>query len=269
MTENNWFSTTLADRTKDNLCEFGIILNPYTTVSGTFKDNCNALAKKLYNQHEKLYICYSGGLDSEFVIKVFDDLKLPVTPVIIKTPYNHNELNYAFEFCKDRSIKYELLEFSEQEILTQFYNRTRKYNLYSFLGCMPLIVCDMVNQAGGKLLTGYGDPFKITNRPTDTVPTTLEFSEWDYYLDLYDNSHPSGFFTYSLAVLYSFVNEINYSITLQQAKSILYGLKPRSKIYWDKRFYQICAELKYVPIKKYNYSVPKDTLLTEWQSYLT
>jgi len=51
-----------------------------------------------------LQLCYSGGLDSEFVLATLMDLGIPVEVVIMKTQYNHHETKYAFKFCDAKNI---------------------------------------------------------------------------------------------------------------------------------------------------------------------
>lgn len=52
-----------------------------------------------------LQLCYSGGLDSEFVLATLLDLGIPVEVVIMNTQYNYHETKYAFKFCAARNIK--------------------------------------------------------------------------------------------------------------------------------------------------------------------
>ena len=51
-----------------------------------------------------LQLCYSGGLDSEFVLATLLDLDIPVEVVIMNTQYNYHETKYAFKFCEARNI---------------------------------------------------------------------------------------------------------------------------------------------------------------------
>lgn len=266
-TKNNWFTTNLKARSIENLCAFDISLNPYQFTKGDFYEMCNKQAIELYEQHDKLYLSYSGGLDSEFVLKVFKDLQLDITPVIVMTPYNEAESLDALKFCKERSIIPEIVNYTRNEIVDKLKEKSIDRGYYSLLGGLPLVVCDLVNQTGGKLLTGYGDPFSITPglQPTHRISERLEMSEWDYYLDTYDTSHPSGFFTHSLEVFYSLINQINYDIPTQTAKYELYKLTPRMKLYWKPEFYAIFREMKRE--FDYSYYIQKNKLFDQLNKY--
>lgn len=55
----------------------------------------------------KIYLMYSGGVDSEYILNLFCDLKITITPVIIKLKpsYNEHDIKYAFDYCESRKLK--------------------------------------------------------------------------------------------------------------------------------------------------------------------
>jgi len=268
-TKNSWFTTNLNERSINNLIDFEITIKPYEFIDKGFHKNCELLAIQLYEKYDNLHLCYSGGSDSEFVLKTFTNLGLKITPVIILTPYNHRESAYAFKYCKENDIKFEILKYNSEDAIFEMKKKSLDIGFYSLLGGMPMMICDYVNAVGGKLLTGYGDPFSIIPGivTDDNISSTLEFSEWDYYLDAYDNSHPSGFFTYSLPVFYSLINEMQYDVQMSKAKCDLYGIESRIKMFYDKELYDTFRSIKNDDIKKYNKFIDKTKLLTILNSY--
>jgi hypothetical protein len=62
MTKNNWFKTSLSDRSKNNLCDFTITVNPHTFNFDSFENNSNRVVLEIANKYEKLYLLYSGGI---------------------------------------------------------------------------------------------------------------------------------------------------------------------------------------------------------------
>lgn len=260
---SNWITTNLDQRTKDNLCDLDINFNLQPFIKDTFANNSARVAKSIYERFDNLYLTYSGGIDSEYVLKVFKTLNLHITPIIMVTPYNQEESEYAFKFCKDNSITPEVVTYEKYDILEKLYNKTCKTGLFSMLGGLPLVACDLVNQVGGKLLTGYGEPFLTPTRTdSEILSTNLEICEWDYYLNVYDNSHPAGFFSYDIGLFYSLVNEISYKTTTQKAKYELYELAPRNKMPWDPEFYAIFSQLCPKGFL-HDYRIEKDVLLNK------
>lgn len=59
----------------------------------------------IYEQRSApLQLCYSGGLDSEYVLCAFRHLGIPVEVIIMVTKYNWHETKYAFKFCEANNI---------------------------------------------------------------------------------------------------------------------------------------------------------------------
>lgn len=245
-TKNKWFTTNLNLRTSDNLCDFQVTISPYEFESEIFMDSARRVAHELVNAYDNLCIAYSGGLDSEFVLKIFLEEKLPIKAVLVDTPFNQFELQSAYKFCQQKGIKPEILSFSKNEFIDKLKKRTIDRNLFSLLGGLPLVVSDELNAISGKLITGYGDCFSVQSHDLadNVISETLQYCEWDYYLDDYDESHPSGFFTYDIGLFHSLIEQISYTQPSQKAKSNLYKLPHRQKMFWSKEFYQIFREMK-------------------------
>jgi hypothetical protein len=238
MTLNNWFDTTLKNRSKD-YCDFDFTIKPYTFTPKPFLESCREQALTLSKTYDKLYVAYSGGLDSELVLKCFIEQDLPITPILLETPYNKIESEWAKEYCHNNSIQLKILNLSEEQFITELKSRTIDKCLPILLGGLPLIIGDYIKEDGGRLLTGYGECLW----PDLGKTNLLEFCEYDYYLDVHDDCHPSGFLTYSLEVLHSLVNDIDMNIDIQEAKSKLYGLNPRDKMYWRDDYRDIQRQL--------------------------
>ena len=51
-----------------------------------------------------LQLCYSGGLDSEYVLCAFRHLGMEVEVIIMSTKYNWHETKYAYKFCEANNI---------------------------------------------------------------------------------------------------------------------------------------------------------------------
>lgn len=247
---NNWFSTNLKDR-RNGLCDFKITINPYKFKTKSFVENCNDAATEIANAYDNLYVCYSGGLDSEFVLNTFLNIKADVTPILVRTPYNQVELEYAIRFCKSKNVKYVVRDYDNKSFVIQLHEKTHKRNLHALLGGVPLLLNDYVKENAGYLVTGYGDPFDLSEAtlhqmehyPAATIANVLEFSEWDYYPEEYDDDNPNAFFTYNLPVFYSMITEINYDIPFQRAKAELYQLEHRMKMFYAHDFEIIASKL--------------------------
>ena len=73
-----------------------------------FQDACISVANEVYSKKQgKLYLMYSGGVDSEYILELFLSLGMDVTPVIIrlKPNYNEHDIKYAIDFCESKKLK--------------------------------------------------------------------------------------------------------------------------------------------------------------------
>lgn len=262
MTKNSWFLSTLENRKITHDCNFDFDIYPYFFEGKSFIDSSKQQAREMMEKYDKIYLSYSGGLDSEFILKIFNDQKLPIIPVLIETPFNTEEVLWAKKYCSTRKIKLEIISLTSEEFINKLKTRSLIKGLPVLLGGLPNIVSDYVSGRGGYLLTGHGDPFGYEKE------TLLEFCEWDYYLNVYNQKHPGSFLNYSLEVLYSFVKEFDNTIDIQQAKAKLYGLEMRPKLHWSEEFHALQKETMNVDgfsIRKYVY---KDEFLKKISDYV-
>ena len=87
---------------------FNIDISPILREPKTYCEELILNAQQIWeNKEGKVYILYSGGIDSEVMLEVFLSLKMDFTPVIVDLQPNLNkhDLDYAFKYCKKRNIQ--------------------------------------------------------------------------------------------------------------------------------------------------------------------
>jgi hypothetical protein len=87
---------------------FRFEVDPPKDRSVEFHDACISVANEVYSQKQgKLYLMYSGGVDSEYILELFLSLGMDITPVIVrlKPNYNEHDIKYAIDFCESRKLK--------------------------------------------------------------------------------------------------------------------------------------------------------------------
>jgi hypothetical protein len=265
MNKNNWITTSLSDRTSENLCDFTLTINPYKFTQDTFKNNCSRVAKELYQKNSNIYVLYSGGIDSECVLKTFLDNDLPVTPIMLVTPYNKPELQYAVNFYKEKNIKPIIFSYEEDEMFSIMQKNCNDNGYYSFISALQLEICKYVSDKGGDLITGAGEPFTPVGYSNSLEETeTIDMAEFEFYID---NSYPNltgSFFTYDLALHSSMLSDIVFTGDMQRSKCNLYEVNYRKKIFWDREFYTIFSQ-KALNIPKWSVTIPS----TDYKNALT
>lgn len=231
---NKWIRTSLnggvLERTQDFWATFTPGHDLLTTPS--FNLVAGVTAHSISDHYGAITLCLSGGIDSEYVLRLFCRLGLPVSPVIVTSPLNYAESAYAFALCEELGIlQPRVIQLSINEFLLQHLQKVKNYNLSVLLGTTPLVVYDTL---GGSILTGYGDP-----TPDEGTGNTLYLPEWDFYTDLLGPDHPGPFFAYSPQIFFSYIRDLDRTLPIQEAKCKLYGLPYRKKIRYDETVYKV------------------------------
>lgn len=239
--KNNWCTTNLKDMLQDKSLNFTLTINPYSFGVDTFKNNLVRVAREIVSTYDNVYVMYSGGLDSERVIKTFIEENLPFKAVTVSTPFNKKELSFAVKFYKSYGIKPYIIDLTKNQLFDGVEKKHNDHGYSAFIGILPLLVYDHMNSFGSKLVVGHGDPFTV--KKDVNLPIHYELYEDEFYLDNYDSSHPGAFYLYDLSLHYSMINNAkNYKDT-QLLKSELYELPYRQKIYYDQEMYEGFKEL--------------------------
>ena len=232
---NDWFQTNVKNHVTGDQ-KFEVYLNPYKFNPLDFHSAAKMTAELLYSQHKNIYLAYSGGLDSEFILKTFVDNGIPITPVIVLTPHNHIESCYAFRFCRKYSLTPVVLEYTEKQLLEAIYRIIlSKVNHFSpTCACFihMLLVMKYAEENDGVMLCGehpVSDQGK--NEFHSIMGTDMTFESGPFYYHALSNvAHPSAFYYHTLEVFYAILRELDYTVHVNDAKTKLFGLEYRPKI---------------------------------------
>ena len=149
-------------------------------VGGNYYQESVLAAEEIYNLKEgKLHIMYSGGLDSEYVLSLFLELGMDITPVIVKLNpfYNNHDIQYALNFCQLKNLTPMIIdidfdEFVKSEKILDIARETRS-SVYH----RPATAY-AAGQINGTVLLGDGEPYIRLDENTNTW--NLEIDEHDY-----------------------------------------------------------------------------------------
>ncbi len=229
---NDWIQTNLDQRITNKRINFKVGLNPYKmTKPWSFYGAALFTANLLANTNDRIFIAYSGGLDSQFVVNMFHENKIPFTPILVKTTGNEQELQYAFDHCKYLNVEPTVLTLSNEEHISLWYNMVFKtHGLKGMYTSPSLKAALFADEQGGVLVEGCGEP--ISSVYTNFEPT-LYVNEFDFAVNIAEGltkKHPGSFFMYTQELFYSYMIEVNRNLEFQQAKATLYQLKTRDKI---------------------------------------
>jgi len=93
-------------RSSGNGTSWSVEIDPPSRLVKSYFDETIVAAEMIWAQKQgTMYLCYSGGLDSEYALSVFRHLGMPVIPAIMRTQYNNHETQYAFKYCQNHNIE--------------------------------------------------------------------------------------------------------------------------------------------------------------------
>jgi hypothetical protein len=203
LTKNNYIRPTGFGST------FGIALDQLPqTFDNYFKESV-AAAEEIYNIKDgKLYMLYSGGVDSEYALNVFIHLKMDITPVIINLAPNYNDfdIEYAINFCNKKGITPLIinLDFDNFVKSGKFLEVSKicRSELYH-----RAATAYVAGQLEGCVLLGDGEPYiRQTNSIWNIEIYEHEYAIWNYFVSkgIHGTTHFNG---YTPGMMISFLSD--------------------------------------------------------------
>lgn len=216
------------------------------------------IASEIYERYGHIDILFSGGLNSQIIVKCFIDSGIPVN---IKIFSYENNINYhwdvaaAEKFCKDHNLTYQKINFNLQKF---FENDAENFFLKSFnvdVSKLPLMkmieYCDNVPIIG----TGYPLISRSTFFYDDSADWELRVLESEInlmgYVNLIDRPVIANFFLYDKDFLSTLLEtELIKNLIADKFKDYSSSFNLRNQIYnlninrvsqtgleWEKNFW--------------------------------
>lgn len=135
---NAWMSWQMNDveyglRTnKDDVCTFKTVKSSRNI--GTYKEELINNVKAMRDYYTGQFdVLYSGGVDSEVILRIFKELRIPHNTIVVryKDGYNQREISYALESLESLNIPYKVIDFD----LKHFYENDA-YDLCKKSSCI-------------------------------------------------------------------------------------------------------------------------------------
>jgi len=177
-----------------------------TRPTQSFYEETVKVAEIVWSQKQgNLFLCYSGGLDSEYVLSVFKSLGMPITPVIMRTQYNQHDTVHAYKFCEEHNIKPITinLDFDNFVESGKFIDMATKYSIGAFH--VPANLW-LTTQIDGTVITGDSDPHIVKGPDDIWFVDEIEpvYSQFKFYAD--NNIYGTPFFlSYTAEQILSFL----------------------------------------------------------------
>jgi hypothetical protein len=166
-----------------NPTTFKIWYPPCSRTHSQWTEEIKASAIMLSQSVNKdIWICMSGGIDSETVARTFKDLKIPFKAFIAKfnDDLNKHDITYAQRWCEYHNIEYKLFDFNIINFLKVGYKEYISQNLVSnnvFRYFSIELLKQIENMNGFGILGGKSVGLNLLQLPE----TSSDFSVHDSY----------------------------------------------------------------------------------------
>jgi hypothetical protein len=187
---------------------WAVDIDPVTRPVKSYYEETVIAAEMIWAQKTSpLHLCYSGGLDSEYVLSVFLQLGMTIKPVIMRTQYNHPETKYAFKLCDEKNIKPIIIDldydhFIESGKFIEIANET-ECAAFQYIANMWL-----TSQIDGAVITGDSNPHLFLNKDNKWYVDEIEptYRQHTYFKN--HNIEGTPFFiNYTAEQFFSFITD--------------------------------------------------------------
>jgi hypothetical protein len=173
---------------------WSVDIKPVNRPVKSYYEETKLVAEKVWAEKQgNIHLCYSGGLDSEYVLAVFRTLGMPITPVIMRTQYNQHETRYAFKYCDENSITPIIIDLDYDKFVEsgEFLKIATEYKIAAFQ--MPSNLW-LAKQIDGTVITGDSDPHLFLVNGNEWYVDELEplYTQFNFYEQ--NNIHGTPFF---------------------------------------------------------------------------
>lgn len=232
ITKNNWLTTNIKERLENKQTYFDIKINSFKFEQLSYFDSLTDTCNEISSNYKNLCIAFGGGIDSEFLVRLFTQLKIPFETILVKTEGVYDlDFENALQICDELGLNKTILTLSYRDFLDIYaqdiIDKLNGIGINSF----PIIAC--AKYAQNKNLTLI---VGVACRRDNELIVTDELMYWNDYIFYTDALFPdlpviSPFF-YSPSTIVATKNFLESSIgktTWEKYRCDLYKMPYRKK----------------------------------------
>lgn len=148
-------NTTIEER-------FKFVFKPVTRPFGPWKEELIRTAQLIRNSTSKpLYLCLSGGIDSEVMALAFIEAGIPFTAFTLRHigGTNNHDISFAIRFCKKHNIDQMFIDIDPYTYFEKYLTEYRTTNIFKYL---QLFMLETIENLGGYAVIGAGEQIYYT-----------------------------------------------------------------------------------------------------------
>lgn len=263
------------------------------------KTNVLAAQKiRMASNNSKIWLLYSGGIDSEVCVKSFMEANISFQVAIMRYENDSNihDIRFALDFCKRNDLSYKLFDLN----ISKFWGSHELYQIVDLCHCVSpqLAACLWLgDQVDGIPVIAQGESYLKKIVPDDYVPGVSPYlpSPWHYiesdrlcslfrYFIFKNKPAVPAFFQYLPEQILSFVtknhrlqmliaNQVPGKLGTRSSKFQMYTedypeLEPREKLHGFEKFDELHKKYRTelaqrFPLADEDYSIPVEKLIQQ------
>jgi len=231
-THQSWLTTNVSDRDDVKAADLKVYLKKIDdwNLNLSFDEASSYTIQKIKDLKKDIYVGLSGGMDSEYVVKMFLQENVQFKAIIIETPGNNLELAYAYHFCRLYKIDPIVIKKSEADMLKCYYNDIlMKISGYGFNAVATYMAAQYAEERSGVFVMAE---HLIDDQDDGSI--LIGANEWDFYNDVLIGEHNTHyFFNYTPEITYAMIKEVRKDEDAQEYKHRIYGIPFRPKIIYQ------------------------------------
>lgn len=221
ITRNNWLTIKPPPG-------FKVTIDPYIFNPVSFEEGVKDAALEIKVKYPKIYLSFSGGMDSTFVFETFMKYDVPFTPIIYLTDWQCLEVENAIATCLKYKKQLRVIRRGEARSFKQYIDRIYKpFGTKGFYYMGQYNVARICRDEGAVMITGAHSANEFVHHGDDMYLDHMEF----FHERITPNWIP--FFLYNQETVYATSKiagrELIQSDALRQR---LYGSKRKKVVMW-------------------------------------
>jgi hypothetical protein len=215
--ENNWYSWSYGDlppfSRQTGALQFHTRFNKPTEHVGIFKEELLKAAKSTVDHStDKIVILFSGGVDSEIMLRSFLDIGVIPNVVIARyeNDYNIYDVSYAITICSILNVPYKIIDLNLQKFYENDAERLSDIAQIDRPRCLPY--CKLLEMVDGFPVMGASDltPWRTTNDYSTTGTWMMRCWEhdigWSKFLREINKPGIAEWFKWTPGLVVSYLN---------------------------------------------------------------
>lgn len=188
--------------------KFNLKLHPVknSKIKSYYDELLNNASKIKDSFHEPLNLLFSGGINSQIILRSYIDLKIPINAYILKfnNDINLDDVTTATSICQSLNIKHRVLNFN----LKSFFENDAEsiYDQCFSHDPMKLILLKSTENIGGVSIFGTGEFYFILDNGIWQLKLTEENFKISSALKKIDRPIVANWFYYSPELILSYMN---------------------------------------------------------------